>query len=71
MAEVPFADDAGRVAARLQQLGERDLVGGRPSVPLSRITFGARPPATPYMPLRIGSRPVSSAARLGEHTGWT
>jgi hypothetical protein len=45
--------------------------GGRPSAALSRITFGAVPAAAPYMPLRIGSRPVSSAARLGEHTGWT
>ena len=34
-------------------------------------TFGEPPVATPYIPLRIGRRPVSSAARLGEHTGCT
>ena len=32
---------------------------------------GAVPPGDPYIPLRIGRRPVSSAARLGEQTGWT
>jgi len=32
---------------------------------------GAVRPGVANMPLRIGSRPVNSAARLGEHTGCT
>ena len=65
VAEVPLADAGGGVALRLERLGERDLArpaGRRPS----RGT--ARGACRWHMPLRIGSRPVSSAARLGVQT---
>ena len=58
------------IQAELGHFGEAAALMS-PSAALSRRTFGELPAGVPYMPLRIGSRPVSSAARLGEHTGWT
>ena len=72
LAEVPLADHAGGVAARLQHFGERDLLGRQPvRRVVAKTPWAPSAPALPNMPLRTGSRPVSSAARLGEHTGWT
>ena len=72
VSQVPLADDPGGVASRLHQLGDRDLVERQPLRGVGREHSRRGPaPRCCTSPLRTGSRPVSNAARLGEHTGWT
>ena len=76
VAEVPLADHAGGVAARLEQLGDRDLVGRQALGARCRAAPSApRPPATPYMPAADRQaagqerRPARRAHRLHVEAG--